>query len=1241
MPPARDPVKKKVKRKPSSQVRDVKSKADLGRAKTYHSEVRDTKGDDLRRGQRAAEPIIRQERIKVLRKRRKGIDPGEVAESVGRDVIRYLTRSNEPPGLPKRSDTVGDALDVAARYLGDKALSGGRDQPGLPRRSEAVSEAFDEAAREAGRALGKVAEIQARSKAPKGAHVVDPKKSGVDVGLRGEALLQTARAHVEKPSTAIKTLRQVPAAAAGTVGLIGSGVVDPKGTLKDVDKQGTEDAKRRLDALRKGDPEEFRDRIKQEGGLAEFSEGAVLLTGLGGTLGRIAGLSLRTRGVGPYATPRPKLRTTAGGPAQDQPLSGNVLVAYAQKGRDRSRESAYAKRKAHSEETMRKATPTSRGEAGTVRSLEPGEGEVVRRSLKRQARDQRKAVAGDIGRGYVRLKSKQRTELKEGTRKNLRTLSDDEIRGFKYAIQLGIRDPQTARKALQKHRSDIEANREGVEILRTDEIPEIDYLIANADKAFTDRLAKVAIEETERARRAAELAPSLTLEQAELRRRKPQAELLGVQPKKGESVAEFIARVDRVAQRNGLDVPGYYLSRERPEGVNAAFSLGQTKAVKPSRRYEGELFRTGREDTSPDAFETGLARNIREGVNWNTIADVWERNSPEWGRNRGLVDLKREIERRGLDPDGFRLVNLGVFRRNVPDADTPDLRDADLNQTGDSRLHKAIENATHDLAGAESEFGRNARFTLIPKAVADELRALSRPAGPVSRTVRKIQGQTSRVLLHTNPTFVPVQILAQTPLALFATRANVRSIVGSQRWYRRLDRDSRQVVDEWIGSSPGLDAAFSPRYGAAAPDSKFVKFFQAVADSRKAQAAKNSRLNPFTWNPRLDEAQNRFFRTAVFYDAARRQARDRMARAMNDVADDAKPVIDILAMPEGPEKLAALRQAEPEIEKIAGHVDDWLGNYTRYTAAERRYLKTGLLFYGFLRWSVRFSLYTLPVKHPLAASIATRLGQLHVEEVIDLLTDEVMATYGGEYDREDVERILRENRIPGAFGRIYFTGDGQLKSIDLARVSPFTGPALNFLERGTKAIGGLMSPALQWGMDLVYGKSSFTGQPLNVNETRTPFGGEPELGTDETVRYVFREGTRLAWPVRALDDLLNPEDQGDDSIPILGDRPLPPPKSDDALLRYHTRVQRRRDEGLQRAVKPFAGPITDTTSAGIRYELERQNLDKPKPRKPRKLKKRPAADMFGPTTNRRRNQTDLFGTKTPSTTASGARDIFD
>jgi hypothetical protein len=88
----------------------------------------------------------------------------------------------------------------------------------------------------------------------------------------------------------------------------------------------------------------------------------------------------------------------------------------------------------------------------------------------------------------------------------------------------------------------------------------------------------------------------------------------------------------------------------------------------------------------------------------------------------------------------------------------------------------------------------------------------------------------------------------------------------------------------------------------------------------------------------------------------------------------------ILTLPPDRMMDAVVKDADT-FERLAEHTNKFLGDYTTYTAK----LSAGssgriVMFYGFLRYSVKFTLYTMPIEHPIVSSMLTQIGRLERDE---------------------------------------------------------------------------------------------------------------------------------------------------------------------------------------------------------------------------------------------------------------------
>lgn len=1018
---------------------------------------------------------------------------------------------------------------------------------------------------------------------------------------------QVARAHFERPGEAIpNTLKGFAELLAGAPAAIGQGVVDtavgawegdPLRGARRFAELAAEDYKRRYGDLLAGNSAAFRERVIEEGGAAELADFAAVGAGQGTLLGRGAGAAARRGALGSaaqqFATdPRPLLRLS-GDIAREQELGRNIFRLGGQRLEDRLRSARVARgdRRAKRDETP-------------VEALRPGPGEVVplRRGAARKA--QRVDVSRVKSRAYIANRHEQTAELTKGAERDLARLPKKAQRAVFHAMQglVPLADPAAARRWIERRRDQIVARRvangislEEARVLRpTSEMRALQFLHEHANDIFTPRLAEFHARNLERSKRLEAADPALRSETALVRRYRPQGDLLGVpyryevavrqiedalagdritaeqaataraqlDEKKPALDRQYLAEVRAAATNAGLPEPAYVLHQPRPFYSRADRTVGVAKAVQGVRKSDLKLFREGRANTDPKVFIQGLAKNIKRKHQWTAVADIFDRHTFPWSRNKTPAQIRKTIDEKGLRPEDVALVDLGRFRR---------VREGTLDDTLDVGEHPALAAALRDsvidperLRVLEQEGGqkwaaflKTRGFSAVPKEVAEELLADTRPTGAALRIVSKIQGFQSAAILGLSPSWLQMQIAANTLLTGFGTHGNLPDMLKSQGWWRKLSPEQKRRYEQHLNIGVFEAHTQRPRLGAAA-DGRLVSKARDLAETKFVHAL--ARANPYrvvtTTMFRLDDAQNRAFRRAVLYNAAKREAFARIRKEAGRAAEAQARVSNLLRVAPGETlalQVARVLDNPKDIERLGEHVDRVLGDFVRYTAKERRQFKPFVMFYGFLRFSLRTLLYTLPVRHPLASAITAKLSQLH---------------------REEVKQLLGGDEAPWAFSRIFFEKNGELRSIDLARINPVTSPLTNAIEEGPKAFAGVASPMVQAIADQIYGQSVFSGRRFRVGGSAAE---NPRPDAVTRARIMLNQLLSIAYPYREAHKVLNEGTQGDDSL-LWDPRPLKY-KTADALRRERERrVQRGAQlEQLLQDTFPLAFPKPDNS----------------------------------------------------------------
>lgn len=883
----------------------------------------------------------------------------------------------------------------------------------------------------------------------------------------------------------------LPAAAYATA-------TDPVGTAKTV----VADYKARYGPLLEGNEEEFMARVKQTG-LTPFAFDALVVAP---PAGRVAGAAARSGSLGKKAQrlateDRPLLRTSPN-EARPQKLSKNLITVAAQKKViDKAR-------------ARRQKTREARGSAQGIRTRE---GEVTPLALKRRLR---KDAARRKGLARVAMQREQLDEVHRGVSKKARTeLNAAERRGIKYAIQLGIPEkPDVARQALMERRAQITAERSRrskedpdyrAPAKTLDELTEINWLIKNADEVFTPALAAYMREQRGRGTRLARQDPGINTTQALLRARAQQLEHLGLTRNKGETDAQFLSRGRRAAEAKGLEIPGYFPSQLKQTSY-AAFAVGGRKAVAGPKRYKGALFREGIEDPRPEALAQGFARNIKRKYNWNLVADTFDSASIPWSRDaKNLGELVHRAQRElgeGWESEvGFWNPRLFREQRVVAEmSDTDEITGGiEDRQQGVPEAVTTIDTQGRTLATNPENF-KETGWQLIPQAIFDEVHSSAKASG-VGRGMDIVTQKQSRFILGSlNVPWLQFQVASNAVLTGLAG-ASPLDWIAAQRWWGTLSAEQRRDLEPYVGIGHFTSDTQQTKLGAAS-NSRIVNAYRAFKETVGGKyiygtggRAQVRNLNPLDAMFRADNAQNNFFRKAVLYNRLKRDAYQRMGESLSGIGRTQNRIASALG--KGPrEQMNLLLKDKRTLEEHAQHVNDFLGDYTTYTARERAFLKKNVMFYGFLRYSLRFAFYTMPIKHPIMVGLMGNLARLKVEETRDLL--------GG-------------NELPFALGRVY--KDGGNLTLDLARANPVTNALVTSLGAPSTdekffSMTGLLPPLYGAIISQVSQRDPFTGKPWIVQgETQprnlldVPFSDRGEI--------LAKQGLSIFFPYRVADQL--------------------------------------------------------------------------------------------------------------------------
>jgi len=613
-----------------------------------------------------------------------------------------------------------------------------------------------------------------------------------------------------------------------------------------------------------------------------------------------------------------------------------------------------------------------------------------------------------------------------------------------------------------------------------------------------------------------------------------------------ESPGHYEGRVREAVGELSSAPPGYMRHTRRDAGASE-FALGHGQFVPEPQSTRYTAFDLGRYDVSVEAgfaapwarsIKTGVAKDLAEGMADSFALDhiidvatgepiVLTRRGADGHIAAGATkaEVLRAWERGALDPSEYSLLNVASLMKALDDNPGTLEADALLLEGVDGALMKALD----------VKDGPDGGWMIVRRAAVDHMRASVRFQSALGRIARRyLKGLPSRWILGTNPSWLITQVANNASLAVLAG-IGPRDYLAFRTALvdlKRTDPEAYEMLQARIGAEIGgaAESVGYERMGASVAglsgDGTLGKLHTLYEGWRNSAALPGGRVLNLSALFRGDAVNNAFFRNVV----AINEAKVTKLRGLEDAFGEAVTTTDrFMASFRSLDanELADLVRNPQALESMGQAVDSVLGNYTRFTPAERAVLQGNIMFYGFLRFSLRFALHTLPVQHPFATAIVGKLADLHEQEVRDLLG------------------LDEDDPLPfGALAAVYnVTDDGKLEAWPLARLNPMGNVLMDSLVQGSgdrlayTAPLRMLSPFAVELFEQAFQSDVFTGKHWRVGEITARVGeqgGPAVLGSDRA-RHALGSFGQMFMPWRVWEQAqADGRTRSDTSLPFDG-----------------------------------------------------------------------------------------------------------
>lgn len=512
---------------------------------------------------------------------------------------------------------------------------------------------------------------------------------------------------------------------------------------------------------------------------------------------------------------------------------------------------------------------------------------------------------------------------------------------------------------------------------------------------------------------------------------------------------EFVKEMQATLRREGKPEPEYVhtgRAREAPTYGATGAKLTQFPGASKFRKGSAETYGLVQEGLAPTLRES-IARPVSRRESYKAMRGFLDDNEFRVGnKNEWTSNEARQLFEDGVvNRDNYVLVPRQLYKR----AYSP--------EEWAGHLKLALDTDPADALKP----GR--RFKIVRRPAAKEFFD-QMGAELVSGKLAAFNRATSFLILGTSPAWAAAQVVAEYAQAAVAqpkllNPAFVRKAI---KGYEDMAPHKRQAFDSWVGvtsrtlEGPGdlkLDLTTGDMQAAAdaygvlntTPLGRVIKSIP--QGLRNLDQWKGGRIRVLTTAAKVDTDLNR--RTTAFLRGIRGM-HDEIGRASNELKG--QPLS---------RQLEYVAEHPAFERRYQSYLDDVMGNWSALTRNERVASQI-MIFYPFVRMSLRWTFYAFPKRHPIKAAIMTYLGQQNAAELKKLLG-------------QDPSFFTGWANVP------LHLGPGETKLLPLSRIAPGSNALIEALGENTDRAPGttalrVAQPAVVSAITAATGVTPLTGK---------------------------------------------------------------------------------------------------------------------------------------------------------------------
>lgn len=364
-------------------------------------------------------------------------------------------------------------------------------------------------------------------------------------------------------------------------------------------------------------------------------------------------------------------------------------------------------------------------------------------------------------------------------------------------------------------------------------------------------------------------------------------------------------------------------------------------------------------------------------------------------------------------------------------------------------------------------------WVLMPREAIKEARAQINPEHNIITTgMNKFSRVANRAILGTNPAWAISQVVAEGIPLIMAKPSllNPAKLAGIERdiiRYRKSHPEEAMAMQATAGASPVGAAALRTPLDQQETYTPALWEKGAKALTRGKTARSVLSLVKLKALGEFDVRRQNEYRTVLAAAEADKRFRSWHSSLTGLFDSQARLSQHFKTREELWNWLNTDPKGKVELKKITDYIDNIQGNWTAFTRYERA-LAPFTIFYPFLRYSLRWTLWTFPKTHPVTATIAYTLGEANANQLEKLVGSKLANPIAYAYPAYQNEKNETEV-LPGG-----------------SRISPGQSSLTQTLSTGNPAaILSSANPFLGAGLIATTGVEPFTGQQATLPRGET------------------------------------------------------------------------------------------------------------------------------------------------------------